>query len=203
MQITHHLEEYIIDNYLQKNKIEYICFLISYMDSILLIELIGVPVIFLLGSLFHFLYKYAGKRKWMAVISPVNESIWEHLKIAFYPALIYSIIQLAITNNLPANYFTAEIIGIYFMIFFILIAEWIYPAILKRNVLVLDLLVFFVAILGSQLVSYAVFNSSIKIEDWLLIIIAITQTIIFAVFSFKPPKINLLRDSVDGKYGIK
>ena len=45
------------------------------MELALLTELLRVPAIFILGSLFHFIYKYAGKRKWMAIISPVNESV--------------------------------------------------------------------------------------------------------------------------------
>lgn len=174
------------------------------MSQLLLLELIGIPAIYVGGSLFHFLYKYGGKRKWLAVISPVNESIWEHLKIAFYPALIYSVIQALILIELPSNFFTAEIIGIYAMIVFILLAEWIYPAVLKRNVLLLDLLVFFFAIVISQLVSYIFFGfESFKLSDLLLLLIVMAQVLIFAWFSFRPPRWQLFRDSVDGKYGIK
>lgn len=175
------------------------------MNSLLIVELIGVPVIFLLGSLFHFLYKYGGKKKWMAIFSPVNESIWEHLKIAFYPALIFSIVQFFTFKEISINFFTTELVGIYCMIAFILVAEWIYPAMLKRNILILDLLVFFIAILISQLVSYylPIINSSLVLSDLLVGLIILIQIFIFAFCTFKTPRLPLFKDSVDGKYGIK
>lgn len=174
------------------------------MSPILLAEILGVPAIFLGGSAFHFIYKYGGKKKWQAVISPVNESIWEHLKIAFYPALIYSVIQAFLLVSYSAAFLTAELLGIYVMFAFILVAEWIYPAMLKRNVLALDLLVFFIAISLSQILSYLwvtnnVYTLPVEIA-WLAIVI---QTAVFAAFSFWPPRLPLFRDSVDGKYGIK
>lgn len=175
------------------------------MDLLLILKLIGVPAIFVLGSLFHFIYKYGGKKPWMAVISPVNESIWEHLKIAFYPALLYSLVQFFIIGEIPTTFFTAEIIGIYCILVFILIAEWIYPAILKRNILIIDLFVFFIAILIGQIVSYLLIlkDSMVIIPDIYIALIILAQVFIFAIFSFKPPKLPLFKDSVDGKYGIK
>lgn len=175
------------------------------MNNILIIELIGVPAIFFGGVFFHFLYKYGGKKNWMAIISPVNESIWEHLKLAFYPTLLFTLFEFLIIKPTPTNFLTAELIGIYIMIFFILITEWIYPKIVKRNILLIDLFIFFVAILISQLSSYFIFNNleAIKIADVAIFVIIFIQTLIFTLFSFKPPKLELFRDSVDGRYGIK
>ncbi len=175
------------------------------MELPLVIELVRVPAIFILGSLFHFIYKYAGKKKWMAIISPVNESIWEHLKIAFYPALLFTLFQMLVLKDLRANFLTAELIGIYSMLLFILIAEFIYPSILKKNVLAIDLSVFFLAIVTSQVVSCFVITNQqqIIIPDSYIALVLVIQVIIFTLFSFRPPRIPLFKDSVDDKYGIK
>jgi len=175
------------------------------MDNVLILELIGIPVIFLGGSLFHFLYKYGGKKLWMSIISPVNESIWEHLKIAFYPALLYAGIQAYFWQDRPQNYFTAELIGIFSMMAFILVIELIYPAILKKNILVLDLLVFFISISLSQIISYALFqNEYVKLPDIAIVLIILLQVGIFTLFNFKTPRIGLFRSSIGRrKYGIK
>lgn len=170
----------------------------------MIIDLIGIPVIFVLGSLFHFLYKYGGKKIWMALVSPVNESIWEHLKIAFYPGLIYTAVQLSLKEYALGRFLAADIIGIYLMIAFILVAEWIYPKFLKRYVLAIDLTVFFVAITISQLSSYWIYEKT----PWdasviYLLLIILLQIIIFGTFSVKPPHLPLFKDSVDEKYGIK
>ena len=55
-------------------------------------QLIGFSTTCILGVLLHFLYE----RTNIILISPfscVNESTWEHMKIAFWPMLICSIIQ--------------------------------------------------------------------------------------------------------------
>lgn len=174
------------------------------MNSELIFELSGAPIIFILGALFHFLFKYGGKRRWQAIFSPVNESLWEHLKIGFFPAIFFGIVQFILLPNLPKNYFTGEIIGIYCMILFILIIESIYPKILKRNILIIDFIVFFLAILLSQIVSYLItFNSTLYIQDIFIFLVVILQTIIFGLFTFRTPKLEVFRDSVDGIYGLK
>lgn len=175
------------------------------MDSLLIIKLIGVPVIFLLGSLFHFIYKYGGRKKWMVIISPVNESLWEHLKIGFYPFLLVSFFQFLLFSELPRNILSADFVGVFVVLGFILISELIYPAILKRNILFIDLLIFFIAILIGQLVSYFILQSypDFYIMNELLILIFLFTASIFALFSFRPPRFGIFKDSVDGKYGVK
>lgn len=174
------------------------------MNNTLLLELIGIPAIYIGGVFFHFLYKYFGKRKWMVMISPVNESLWEHLKLTFYPTLAYSLIQFLILRDVSDNYLVADLIGIYVMMLFILITELIYPLILKKNIFILDLLIFLIAICISQLLSYYISTqTNINFPNFISYILILFQTILFIIFSFKPLKINIFKDSVDNKYGIK
>ena len=44
--------------------------------------LAGVPVLFLAGTLIHFLYGLSGEFFLVGLLAPVNESVWEHLKLA-------------------------------------------------------------------------------------------------------------------------
>lgn len=43
---------------------------------------------FLLAALFHFAYDFLGQGFLFSFFFPINESIWEHLKLAFYPTII-------------------------------------------------------------------------------------------------------------------
>jgi hypothetical protein len=174
------------------------------MDELLKFSLIGIPIIYFGGVAFHFLYKYGGKKKWMIVVSPVNESVWEHLKLAFYPTLFFSLSGLIVLQNVPNNYFTAVILGIYSIFTFILITEWIYPRFTKKNILIIDLMIFFLAISFGQLISYLLMTrrSDIDLSDLTVISIILIQTIIFTVFSLKPPRLNLFKDPVEDLYGL-
>jgi len=56
--------------------------------KVLVIEVIGTLFIIIQGSAFHFTYELSGNNPVVGSISAVNESVWEHLKLAFWPALI-------------------------------------------------------------------------------------------------------------------
>ncbi|MBR7099452.1 MAG: hypothetical protein IKC59_08555 [Clostridia bacterium] len=61
--------------------------------SIGLWQLFGFAVTSLLGTLLHFLYEWLGEAVWIAPISGVNESTWEHMKLLFWPMLLYAIAE--------------------------------------------------------------------------------------------------------------
>ena len=49
----------------------------------------GIPAIFAIGSGMHFLYDLLGKNPAVGAIAPVNESIWEHIKLALLPVILW------------------------------------------------------------------------------------------------------------------
>ena len=54
--------------------------------------LIGIIFVILTGSLAHFLYNWSELNYLVGLFTPVNESIWEHMKLLFFPMLLYSLI---------------------------------------------------------------------------------------------------------------
>ena len=44
-------------------------------------EIIGTFFIIIAGSLLHFVYEWTGYSDIMGLFTPVNESVWEHLKL--------------------------------------------------------------------------------------------------------------------------
>lgn len=44
-----------------------------------------------LGSLFHFVYEWSGNNNGTAWFAATNESVWEHLKLIFWPAFLFTI----------------------------------------------------------------------------------------------------------------
>ena len=45
------------------------------------------------GTLLHYLYEWTGESVWVAPFSGVNESVWEHMKLLYFPLLIFALIQ--------------------------------------------------------------------------------------------------------------
>jgi hypothetical protein len=172
--------------------------------SVLRWELVGIGVIFIAGSLFHFLFEWAGGWSPVGVIAAVNESVWEHFKIAFWPALIYAIIEYPFLKNSVHNFFIAKAIGIYIMPAVIAIIFYAYTAIWGEEILAVDITIFFVAVALGQLASYKI----LSLKQWpkwtgvFGVVMVVLLAAAFGIFTFYPPHLGIFRDAVSGGYGI-
>ena len=45
----------------------------------------GILCVSILGTLLHFTYRWSGRNPLIGLIAPVNESVWEHMKLLFFP----------------------------------------------------------------------------------------------------------------------
>jgi hypothetical protein len=61
--------------------------------SVLVYELVGTVFMIILGSILHFTFEWSGGNPVVGAFSAVNESVWEHLKLAFWPALLFMLIE--------------------------------------------------------------------------------------------------------------
>ena len=69
-------------------------------SKLLKIELIVTILELILGTLLHFIYEWSGNNAIIASFSAVNESVWEHLKLVFYPMLILGLIEYYFVKNI-------------------------------------------------------------------------------------------------------
>lgn len=165
-------------------------------NSILFWELLGVPIIILLGFVFHNLYEWSGENKIIAVIAPINESLWEHLKLGIWPVLFYALFEYAMFTTPPANFLIAKTIEVYFIPLFIVIMFYTYTSILGRNILIIDILIFAIAVLIGQYISYSIISMEQLPEIFsILSMVALGILIlIFTLFTFNPLNLPIFED---------
>lgn len=146
----------------------------------------------------------SGHQPIVAVFSAVNESVWEHFKLAFWPAVAYAIFEHKFFKKSTNNFFSAKTVGIYLMLIVIAVLFYMYTAILGEDLLIMDILTFVIAIIVGQLSSYKLLVSkelprkTEKISFLVLIILGLA----FVLFTFYPPHLSIFRDPVTGNYGI-
>lgn len=171
----------------------------------LLWELFGVVFISLIGSLLHFTYEWSGEYKPLALVSAVNESTWEHLKIAFWPALIYSIIEYIPLAHITNNYIIAKAACLVAIPVLITIMFYTYTSLLGRNYLVIDILIFILAIFLGQMLSFKILTMPQlpHIYTFLGMLVIVILVMMFSLFTFFPPKHLIFKDPVKGGYGIQ
>jgi len=172
--------------------------------SVLIWELVGIIFIFSLGSILHFAFDWSGRWKPLALIAAVNESVWEHLKLGFWPALLYSVFEYKYLKKSTNNFLIAKTIALYLIPITITVLFYSYTAILGYDLLVIDILVFAVAIIIGQLASYKVLTSP-QLPQGLnkIALIALAfLLLVFSLFTFYPPHLPIFKDPVSGGYGI-
>ena len=171
--------------------------------SIFWYELVGMVFIIILGSMLHFTFEWSGFQAIVGVFSAVNESVWEHLKIAFWPSLLFAIFEYRYLTKKTNNFFFAKALGIYVIMVIIPVIFYSYTIFIEHN-LTIDVLSFIFAIIFGQLVSYKMLTFK-KLSKNLKLISIVTLAILalaFVVFTFYPPQIQLFQDPNSGEYGI-
>lgn len=112
---------------------------------------IGFIVISIVGTLLHFLYEISGHNKVVAIFAAVNESTWEHIKIALTPTFLWSLLD-GFKYGASPNYFIAKSASLLVIVFLIPIIFYAYTAITKKAVLWFDITYFYVTIFCSQFI---------------------------------------------------
>ena len=174
-------------------------------EKLLKIQVIITVISIILGTILHFTYNLSGGNNFIGTFSAVNESVWEHLKLAFFPMLILGIIEYFFVKNISNNYIEAKTIGIFLAISFIVVAFFTYTGILGVDILILDILIFITSIILGETISYKLMkreNESNNKTKVLAGIILIFLLFSFIICTFNPPKVNLFRDPITKTYGI-
>jgi len=167
-------------------------------------EIAGMFFIIIIGSLLHFTYELSGFWKPASLISAVNESTWEHLKIGFWPALIFLIIEFFVLRKETKNFILAKTVSLYLIPIVITGLFYSYTAILGRDVFFLDISIFIISIVVAQIVSYRLMllkNAHITANQ-IAIIFLIIEIMAFSFLSYFPPHFFLFKDPVTGGYGL-
>src|SRR5512136_2835991 len=120
-------------------------------------EMWGILFVVLAGSLLHFTFDFSGGWKPLCIISAVNESVWEHLKLAFWPAFIWTVIEYFFTRKAykesHVGLIFPEAVGAYVMPLVIVVVFYSYTAFTGHSILAVDLSTFVVAVVIGQIVS--------------------------------------------------
>lgn len=165
-------------------------------------QIIAIVFTIIVGTLLHFLYEWTGKNSFVALFSAVNESTWEHLKLAFFPMVMAAIVEYFFIDT-KENYIKSKFIGIITTLMFIVVFFYTYTGIIGKNFLIMDILTFIVGvILGEYVVYKNMINNKASSNQAIYVIVIAILTILFGLFTYNPPKINLFKDPVDNSYGI-
>jgi hypothetical protein len=172
--------------------------------QILFFELVGIAFIILFGSILHFTFEWSGGNAAVGVFSAVNESIWEHLKLGFWPAVGFALVEFKYLKKETNNFLFAKTAGVYVIPIVIMVIFYSYTAFLGESILAIDILSFVVAVVVGQLVSYRFLTGKTLPYnlDMVSLIALVLLGLAFVIFTFYPPQLGLFQDPITGGYGL-
>ena len=152
-------------------------------------------IIFLLFFPLHFLYSKT-KITIFIPFAPVNESIWEHLKLFLSANLLYGLISLR--KNYFGKVYVRSMIEI--VIFLIIYLPLYY--LFGENMIGTFVTLFVSIFLSEIVISFIDFDKYNSLNTISIFLILLNLTI-FTYFSYHPLKVDLFRDPQNNSYGIK
>jgi hypothetical protein len=166
-------------------------------------QLFGFAVTSLLGTVLHFLYELSGSSVWIAPFSGVNESTFEHMKLLFWPMLLFALIQ-GIFFREREDFFSIKLRAVLLGLTLIPVLFYTYNGVIGKSPDWINIAIFFI----SALAAYIYEAKKLKGEPasgshpCIAIVILALIGVLFAVFTFYTPEIGIFKDPLTGSFGI-
>lgn len=152
----------------------------------------GVIFVLVAGTLSHFLYEWSKNSPVIGLFTPVNESVWEHMKLVFFPMLLYAFLMVPRLKDqypcISSSFCFGMILGtILVPIFF-----YVYTFVIGHDVFFLDLATFAASVILAFVFIYKL-TPSCKTSTFSLLLYALTAAVLvcFLLFSYNPPRMAI------------
>lgn len=152
-------------------------------------------VISILGVLLHFIYEWSGNNPVVGIFSAVNESVWEHLKLLFFPMLALTLVEPAGRKH-PSNFIQARTIGILSGMIFIVAAFYTLWGVIGTMIEAANILIYFLGVIFALWAEHRI--SILGRTEWfspyaaLAVLIFLTGA--FGVLTFRAPASGIFYD---------
>ena len=167
------------------------------------IKIINIILFFALSFLWHFMYDWFPNFL-TSIFFPVNESIWEHMKIIFGVIVFGSLISLILMNkfHIKHNNFYVEIITkavlgvLFYLIIFIPLYKW-----LGENMFI-SISLMLITYIYVEIIGYKILKLNEMNINILPIILIFLCYILFFLLTYYPPHNFIFFDEIKLIYGI-
>lgn len=161
----------------------------------LLIIIISYLFSALIGTLAHFIYKWSNQLIILKPFVPIDESIFEHLKLLFYPLLITSLLEALITKQNIIQILSIRGLSSIASIVLLVIFFYTYTSITKEPILLIDIISYYVLLLFAYLISIPLMHFKTRTTFIAFSIIAIIISIsLFSFFTEYKPSISFFQE---------
>ena len=125
-------------------------------------QLLGFAVTSIGGTLLHFSYDWLGNALWVAPFSGVNESTWEHMKLLFWPMLLFCVIQSRFFRD-REDFLCIKLKGALIGLWLIPVLFYTYNGVIGRSPDWINITIFFISAAIAYLYEARRLKSEVKV----------------------------------------
>ena len=166
---------------------------IQQMNTIKKYLTVGAAYVTISGILLHFLYDWSGQNVLVGFFSPVSESTWEHIKLLFFPGLLWVLYNYWRLKDIYPDILSPLLLGLMIGCISIPVLFYTYSGILGFHLLILDIMIFLAAISLMFFTIYRTLTSSTLYNKNVLLFATIMFLTAFLVFTYFPPNLGIFR----------
>ena len=174
--------------------------------SLLRWEIGAFVFIMLVGSFFHFIYELSGFHWFAALFGSVNESSWEHLKLFFYPGIVFFLVQHAFVKEYANNYWYGKALALAITPVGVLVSFYFYLGIVLpiwgEGTLALDISTGAFGVLLGNIVAYRILTAPPlqPSRNGLGAVMMLVMTVAFLTLTYFPPRFFIFEDFLGYEY---
>lgn len=164
----------------------------------------GVLAITVLGAVLHFVFDWTGQSRLAGLFVPVNESVWEHLKMGYWAILIFSALDYWAIRPCVGDYFFPKMLGALALSLTVLLVFYTYTAFTGQNRLWFDIGSYVLGVLVCQGLVFLRYrkNAGTPVTHRIGLGVLAGIGILFGVLTFYPPHWPIFKDHRSNQYGI-
>lgn len=169
------------------------------------IKIISFFIVVALAFIFHFLYEWL-PNPLFSVLFPVNESIWEHMKLLYSGFIIWGVFEYIIlkkndikVNNYFLNLFIISVSSIMVYLIIYIPLHKLFGEVMFINIALLILVIALFEYISYKLL---LCKNSFNFFNIISLVLIVLFYVLFGYLTYNPPKNYLFYDTHHNRYGI-
>lgn len=163
-------------------------------------------VIFILSTLLHFSYKWSNENPFVGFFAPINESIFQHIKMFVFPTIIYYLITYLLFYKKYEiefkKYFSSILLTIIVTSVSILFFYYVFKHALSISSMIIDISSFIIGLFISSFLSYKMYIKSKMNNFYFLINLSFSIYVVAMIYylNYNPIHVDLFLDHETNTY---
>ncbi len=154
-------------------------------------------IIGLAGGLGHFVYKWSGNNTILGYFFPVNESTWEHLKLLFFPTLVFSAVEYFLIKDKVKGYLPSVAVSLMVGLITIVTIFYTYSGVLGFKIEWFNIAIYYIALFVMLAIKMLLIISEVvdsKLATWFSLLWILIMALMFIFFTYNPLDFGIFKE---------